>query len=96
MFFYHTLRPLSVPEEIVILEALIADKLPTPMHPIMKLAQYLRKSSDPTLGSLAPSLSTRQLLRLAKRLKVGFSLDFLIMRWANRLLRINCLTGISK
>lgn len=70
MFFYHTLRPMNKAEEINILEALIGDKLAMSMHPIMKLAQHLRNSSDPTLGGLASFLSTRQLLRLAKRLKV--------------------------
>lgn len=61
---------MSIKEEVTILEALISDKLPTAMHPIMKLAQHLRTASDPTLSGLAPSLSTRQLLRLAKRLQV--------------------------
>lgn len=70
MFLYHTLRPMSMAEEVSILETLIADRLPSTMHPIMKLAQRLRTSNDNILRGLAPSLSTRQLLRLAKRLKV--------------------------
>lgn len=73
MFFYHTLRPMSFTEEVSILESLIVGKLPPAMHPIMKLAQRLRTSNDHTLSALAPSLSTRQLLRLSKRLKVGIS-----------------------
>lgn len=70
MFFYHALRPMNMEEEVNILEALVGDKLTSAMHPVMKLAQHLRLSNDPTLSSLASSLSTRQLLRLAKRLKV--------------------------
>ena len=57
-------------EESRILEKLIGDRLPTAMHRIIELAQTLRSSTDPTLNSLAASLSTRQLLRLAKRFKV--------------------------
>ena len=71
MFLFHTLRPMSMAEEVAILEALVKDKLPLAMQPIMKLAQQLRTSNDPTLASLASSFSTRQLLRLAKRLKVN-------------------------
>lgn len=70
MFFFHTLRPMNMEEEVNILEALVGDKLALAMHPVLKLAQHVRQSNDPTLNSLAPSLSTRQLLRLAKRLKV--------------------------
>ncbi|KZS03496.1 Protein C12.2 [Daphnia magna] len=69
MFFFHTLRPMNMEEEVNILEALVGDKLALAMHPVLKLAQHVRQSNDPTLNSLAPSLSTRQLLRLAKRLK---------------------------
>jgi len=70
MFLYHSLRPMSVAEEVRILEALIDGQLPSAMHQIISLAQKLRAATDPTLHSLAASLSTRQLLRLAKRLKV--------------------------
>lgn len=71
MFLFHSLRPMSMAEEVAILEALVKDKLPLAMQPIMKLAQQLRTSNDPTLASLASSFSTRQLLRLTKRLKVS-------------------------
>ena len=70
MFLYHSLRPMTAAEEIRILETLISDQLPPKMHRIIDLAQRLRSSSDATLNNLASSLSTRQLLRLAKRLKV--------------------------
>jgi hypothetical protein len=36
----------------------------------MELAHKLRESEDPTLQSLAGSLSTRQLLRIARRMAV--------------------------
>lgn len=70
MFLYHSLRPMSVVEEVKILEALIGDHLPSTMHRIVDLAQKLRGAADPTLYGLSASLSTRQLVRLAKRLKV--------------------------
>jgi hypothetical protein len=35
---------------------------------VMELAHKLRASEDPTLQSLAGSLSTRQLLRIARRM----------------------------
>jgi len=70
MFLYHSLRPMSAAEEIRILESLISDQLPSKMHKIVELAQRLRSSSDATLNNLSSSLSTRQLLRLAKRFKV--------------------------
>ena len=73
MFLYHSLRPLKVPEEIQILESLIGVQLPPPMHLVIQLAQHLRSAQDPNLHSLASSLSTRQLLRIAKRLKVNYS-----------------------
>lgn len=53
-------------EEVQILEKSIDSKLPDKMRPIMKLAQELRKTDD-----FSSSLSTRQLLRIAKRLKVS-------------------------
>ena len=73
MFRYHSLRPLKVSEEVKILESLIKTELPAAMHLVIKLAQHLRSATDPNLHSLASSLSTRQLLRIAKRLKVNHS-----------------------
>lgn len=70
MFLFHRVKPMSLIKETYIIETLIGGKLPFPFLPIVKLAEYLRMSSDPTLKNLGPSLSTRQLLRLAKRLKV--------------------------
>ena len=74
MFLYHTLRPLQVKEEIRILEKLICGSLPQSMKPVIDLAQRLRNANDPALNNLASSLSTRQLLRIAKRLKVSLLL----------------------
>lgn len=70
MFLYHTLRPLQLKEEIIILETLIRGSLPSTMHKVIDLAQRLRNSNDVTLTNLSSSLSTRQLLRIARRLKV--------------------------
>ena len=71
MFLYHSLRPLKVEEEVKILESLIEAELPATMHLVIQLAQHLRSATEPNLHSLASSLSTRQLLRIAKRLKVN-------------------------
>lgn len=81
MFLYTSLRPMTAAEETLILEKLIGDALPPAMHRIIDLAQTLRNSADPTLNSLAASLSTRQLLRLAKRLKVCKSLVIDVVLW---------------
>lgn len=39
-----------------------------PLASVMELAHKLRESEDPTIQSLAGSLSTRQLLRIARRM----------------------------
>ena len=70
MFLFQSLRPLKVEEEIIILEKLIGGALPPAMRQVMQLSQLLRNSNDATLSALSSSLSTRQLLRIAKRLKV--------------------------
>jgi von Willebrand factor A domain-containing protein 8 len=40
-----------------------------PLHKVVEVAHHLRNSSDQTVQSLASSLSTRQLLRVARRMK---------------------------
>ncbi|KAK2575217.1 hypothetical protein KPH14_002679 [Odynerus spinipes] len=68
MFLFHEMKPLSKTEEIHIIKS----KYGEPSNSLLKiieLAHILRSSSDPTLQSLAGSLSTRQLLRIAKRMQ---------------------------
>lgn len=67
------MRPLSYEEESHIIQKLfgsINDKT----KKVMNLAVALRNSEDPTLASLSGSFSTRQLLRIAKRLS-SYPLD---------------------
>ncbi|KAK6644124.1 hypothetical protein RUM43_000391 [Polyplax serrata] len=67
LFLFHEMRPLSYAEESHIIQKLfgsINDKT----KKVMNLAVALRNSEDPTLASLSGSFSTRQLLRIAKRL----------------------------
>ncbi|XP_059156251.1 von Willebrand factor A domain-containing protein 8-like [Physella acuta] len=66
MFLFHEMRTLSRSEE----QELITTLVPTlpDLKKILDFVHTLRTSNDSTLQSLAPSFSTRQLLRIAKRL----------------------------
>ncbi|XP_075230942.1 von Willebrand factor A domain-containing protein c12.2 [Lycorma delicatula] len=66
LFFYHELRSLTAEEEIFIIENQ-QGRLSTTVRSILGIAQQLRTSDDPTMRALASSLSTRQLLRIARR-----------------------------
>ncbi|KAH8356626.1 hypothetical protein KR084_004680 [Drosophila pseudotakahashii] len=68
LFLYQELRPLRQSEEQELLAQLCGGALPAGMEPLLKLAQLLRSSQDPLLQGLAGTLSTRQLLKLARRL----------------------------
>lgn len=68
LFNFHEMRSLDKSEEI----HLFRSKYGEPSKALLKiieLAHKLRSSNDPTLKSLAGSLSTRQLLRIARRMK---------------------------
>nr|CAD7453762.1 unnamed protein product [Timema tahoe] len=67
LFVFHEMRPLALQEELQIVQQLFGKVNPT-LSRIMELAHQLRESTDPTLRSLAGSLSTRQLLRVARRM----------------------------
>ncbi|CAG5045403.1 unnamed protein product [Parnassius apollo] len=67
LFIFHEMRNLSKEEEIFIIKSLYGELSP-PLLSIIDLADELRKSEDNTLKSLSSSLSTRQLLRIAKRM----------------------------
>lgn len=65
MFLYHHMRPLSRREEFSVITSLVPE-VPD-LNRLFDFVHKLRDSSDGTLTSLASSLSTRQLLRVARR-----------------------------
>ncbi|GFG34443.1 hypothetical protein Cfor_05032 [Coptotermes formosanus] len=67
LFLFHEMRPLALHEEIHIAKYLYG-QVGESLVRVMELAHKLRASEDPTLQSLAGSLSTRQLLRIARRM----------------------------
>ncbi|KAI8033057.1 hypothetical protein M5D96_014190 [Drosophila gunungcola] len=68
LFLYQELRPLRQAEEQQLLAQLCGGSLPAGGEGLLKLAHLLRSSPDPLLQGLAGTLSTRQLLKLARRL----------------------------
>jgi hypothetical protein len=71
MFLFHTMRPLSMAEEKSVLMALATSQSQPhkTLEEILSLTHELRGSEDSALNSIANSLSTRQLLRIARRLE---------------------------
>ncbi|XP_077256082.1 von Willebrand factor A domain-containing protein c12.2 isoform X4 [Temnothorax americanus] len=67
LFLFHEMRPLGKREEIHIIRSKFGEPSQALLS-IVELAHVLRSSNDPTLLSLAGSLSTRQLLRIAERM----------------------------
>ncbi|KAG7197989.1 hypothetical protein KM043_016215 [Ampulex compressa] len=67
LFLFHEMKPLGKSEEIHIIRSKYGEPSKTLLN-VIELAHVLRSSSDPTLQSLAGSLSTRQLLRIAERM----------------------------
>ncbi|XP_039451313.1 von Willebrand factor A domain-containing protein 8 [Culex pipiens pallens] len=67
LFLFHEIRGLSQDEELKVIDSLYGP-LDNTMHQILKVAHYLRSASDTTMKNLASNLSTRQLLRIARRL----------------------------
>ncbi|XDV30937.1 hypothetical protein PO909_033759, partial [Leuciscus waleckii] len=68
MFLFHTIKPLAKAEETAILQGMIPNVPKEAVEQLQHLTHSLRKSNDPTALSLASSLSTRQLLRICRRL----------------------------
>ncbi|XP_054285808.1 von Willebrand factor A domain-containing protein 8 [Macrosteles quadrilineatus] len=66
LFLYHQMPALSQEQELHIMQKKFGRAAPAVLE-VVKLSHMLRNSSDPTLQSLASSLSTRQLLRVARR-----------------------------
>uniref|UniRef100_A0A673AZC6 von Willebrand factor A domain-containing protein 8 n=1 Tax=Sphaeramia orbicularis TaxID=375764 RepID=A0A673AZC6_9TELE len=68
MFLYHTVTPLSKAEEMGLIDGLTPNVPKEAAEQLLHLTHSLRKTNDPTAQSLASSLSTRQLLRICRRL----------------------------
>lgn len=68
MFLYHTVTPLAKSEEMGLIQGLTANVPKEAAEQLLHLSHTLRKTNDPTAQSLASSLSTRQLLRICRRL----------------------------
>ncbi|XP_040173363.1 von Willebrand factor A domain-containing protein 8 [Anopheles arabiensis] len=67
LFLFHEVRGLSEREERHVLDTLYGPIGET-MEQILRVAHHLRTSNDPVQQTLAGNLSTRQLLRIARRL----------------------------
>ncbi|XP_065077399.1 von Willebrand factor A domain-containing protein 8 [Ochlerotatus camptorhynchus] len=67
LFLFHEIRGLSKDEELNVVNSLYGP-LDETMHQILSVAHHLRASGDTTMQNLASNLSTRQLLRIARRL----------------------------
>ncbi|KAK3543698.1 hypothetical protein QTP70_027205 [Hemibagrus guttatus] len=68
MFFFHTVRPLAKVEEAAIIHQMTPSVPKEAVEQLLHLTHSLRSTNDPTAQSLASSLSTRQLLRICRRL----------------------------
>ncbi|XP_050100518.1 von Willebrand factor A domain-containing protein 8 [Anopheles aquasalis] len=68
LFLFHEVRGLSEREERTLLDTLYGP-LDGTMEQIVDLAHRLRSSGDPVMRTLSTNLSTRQLLRIARRLR---------------------------
>ncbi|KAJ7392629.1 von Willebrand factor A domain-containing protein 8 [Desmophyllum pertusum] len=68
MFLFHHVSPLSKQEEAKVIYDLVPGSPRDVMDKLLDLTGKLRSSKDPTVSSIASSLSTRQLLRIARRL----------------------------
>ncbi|XP_047456688.1 von Willebrand factor A domain-containing protein 8 [Mugil cephalus] len=68
MFLYHTVTPLARAEEMDLIQGLTPNVSSEAAEQLLHLTHSLRQTNDPTAQSLASSLSTRQLLRICRRL----------------------------
>ncbi|KAI5107140.1 von Willebrand factor A domain-containing protein 8, partial [Silurus meridionalis] len=68
MFFFHAVRPLAKVEEAAVIHAMTPNVPKEAVEQLLHLTHSLRSTNDPTAQSLASSLSTRQLLRICRRL----------------------------
>uniref|UniRef100_A0AAR5PQP5 von Willebrand factor A domain-containing protein 8 n=2 Tax=Dendroctonus ponderosae TaxID=77166 RepID=A0AAR5PQP5_DENPD len=68
LFLFHQLRTLSKLEEMHVITAKLGP-IDKSLHQIINLAHLLRENQDQSLKNLAGHLSTRQLIRIAARIK---------------------------
>ncbi|KAM6448203.1 von Willebrand factor A domain-containing protein 8 isoform 3-T3 [Liasis olivaceus] len=68
LFLFHYVKPLSKSEEILVIQEMVPNVPGAAVEKLLKLTHKLRDTNDPTAQSLASSLSTRQLLRICRRL----------------------------
>ncbi|MBZ3884085.1 von Willebrand factor A domain-containing protein 8 [Sciurus carolinensis] len=68
MFFFHYMKPLVKSEEIQVIKEMVPNVPQEALNKLLSFTHKLRDTQDPTAQSLAASLSTRQLLRISRRL----------------------------
>ncbi|KAM9319394.1 von Willebrand factor A domain-containing protein 8 [Gastrophryne carolinensis] len=68
MFLFHEVKPSTRKEEIQIMREMVPNVPKESVEQLLTLTHKLRQTRDPTAQSLASSLSTRQLLRICRRL----------------------------
>ncbi|XP_006837671.1 PREDICTED: von Willebrand factor A domain-containing protein 8-like [Chrysochloris asiatica] len=70
MFFFHHMKPLVKSEEIQVIKEMVPNIPQDAVEKLLSFTHKLRETQDPTAQSLASSLSTRQLLRISRRLSL--------------------------
>lgn len=73
LFLFHEMRPLSSKEESHIIKSLHGS-INEKVKKVINFSVTMRASENPTLVSLSSAFSTRQLLRMSKRL-TSYPLD---------------------
>eukprot|EP00079_Xenopus_tropicalis_P021730 XP_012813198.1 PREDICTED: von Willebrand factor A domain-containing protein 8 [Xenopus tropicalis] len=68
MFLFHEIKSLTKKEEIQIITGMVPGVAKEAVEQLLTVTHKLRDTKDPTAQSLASSLSTRQLLRICRRL----------------------------
>ncbi|XP_017926659.1 von Willebrand factor A domain-containing protein 8 [Manacus vitellinus] len=68
LFLFHNVRSLSKSEEIEVIKKMIPNVPSVAVEQLLSLTHKLRETNDATAQSLASFLSTRQLLRICRRL----------------------------
>uniref|UniRef100_A0A8C9PJU6 von Willebrand factor A domain-containing protein 8 n=1 Tax=Spermophilus dauricus TaxID=99837 RepID=A0A8C9PJU6_SPEDA len=68
MFFFLYMKPLVKSEEIQVIKEMVPNIPQEALNKLLSFTHKLRETRDPTAQSLAASLSTRQLLRISRRL----------------------------
>ncbi|GBM19809.1 von Willebrand factor A domain-containing protein 8 [Araneus ventricosus] len=69
IFLFHSLRPLSLQEEKIVIEKMVGS-VSEKMNSVLQFTHKLRNSEDDALKNVSASLSTRQLVRMARRLSI--------------------------